>query len=72
MPSYNFVKRSFNTITMKLIVAILTMMFLSKNGDNFVPSCTCEYIKYLGQVVESIVSLTSLFRGHLVKCFTIL
>ena len=36
------------------------------------PLAFCEGKKNLGQVVQSILSLTSSLRGQLVKCFTTL
>ena len=34
--------------------------------------CYCLIVVFLGLVVQSITSLTSLLRGQLVKCFTTL
>ena len=42
--------------------------YLSQNN---VQNCDSP-VKIPGPVVQSIVSLTSLLRGHLVKCFTTL
>ena len=47
-------------LVIRPLVFKLTMSFVNKILD------------YLGLVVQSIVSLTSCLRGHLLKCFTIL
>ena len=68
-------KNSLTTQVGQKIVLIKTQRSLV-NVSSFYISCLCicipKKIENLGPVVQSIVSLTSLLRGQLVKCFTTL